>query len=284
MPIPTKMSDLSSTAGSNSPAGSDSVGITMDDFFRSIQSIIRLEQDTGTIASASTTDLNTVTQKSISVTGTTTITSLGTVPAGIDKELRFAGILTLTHSAALHLPGASNITTAANDVVTVRSLGSGNWICTNVSRATSITSTGISDSTAAGRSVLTAANVAAIVALLPIPYDFTVAIGDETSTITTGTAKVSFRVRRAFTLVSASASLNVASSSGLPTFDINKNGVSIFSTVITIDVSETTSSTAATPPVITTTAFAVDDVISFDIDVAGTGAKGPKISIVATTP
>lgn len=258
----------------------------MDDFFRSIQSIVRLEQDTGTIASATTTDLSTVTQKSISVTGTTTITGLGTVSAGISKELRFAGALTLTHSAALYLPGAVNITTAANDVGTFRSLGSGNWICTKFSRpiVSSIVSTAISDSTAAGRSVLTAANVAAIVALLPIPYDIVVAISDESTAITTGTAKVTIRAPRAMTLSTVLGALNTVSSSGIPTFDVNVNGSTILSTKLTIDVSEKTSVTAAVPVVLSSTAIAFDDEITFDIDVAGTGAKGAKIVLKGTTP
>ena len=138
--------------------------------------------------------------------------------------------------------------------------------------------------TAAARTFSAAASAAAQVALLPIPFDVSVAISDETTAITIGTAKVTWRATRAFTITAAKASLTTASSSGLPTFDINKNGVSIFSTVITIDVSETTSLTAATPPVLTTTAVAADDVLTFDIDVAGTGAKGAKITLVGKTP
>lgn len=40
MPVPTQLSDLSATAASNSPAGSDTVGTTMDDFIRAHASII----------------------------------------------------------------------------------------------------------------------------------------------------------------------------------------------------------------------------------------------------
>lgn len=138
--------------------------------------------------------------------------------------------------------------------------------------------------TTAGRAMASAANAAAQVALLPIPYDLVVAISDETTAITTGTAKVTMRAPRALTIVSAKASLATASSSGLPTFDVNKNGASIFSTVITIDATETTSVTAVTPPVLGTTALAADDILTFDIDVAGTGAKGAKITLVCTAP
>lgn len=114
----------------------------------------------------------------------------------------------------------------------------------------------------------------------PLLYDLTIAISDETTAITTGTAKVTWPVPRAMTIQLVKANLTTASSSGLPTFDVNKNGTSIFSTVITIDVSETTSLTAATPPVLTTFSLAADDVLTFDIDVAGTGAKGAKITIL----
>ena len=163
MPAPTQMSDLSTTAASNTPAGGEAIGTSLDDYLRGVQAVIRLEQSNGTIASAATTDLSTINEKSIAVTGTTTITSLGTESAGITKQLRFAGALTLTHSASLYLIGAANITTVAEDVADFLSLGSGNWKMTGYSRAltTSVTASQISDSTAAGRAVLTAADAAA---------------------------------------------------------------------------------------------------------------------------
>lgn len=138
--------------------------------------------------------------------------------------------------------------------------------------------------TAAGRAMAAAANAAAQVALLPIPYDIVVAISDESTAITTGTAKVTIRAPRAMTLSTVLASLNTVSSSGTPTFDINVNGATILSTKLTIDVSEKTSTTAAVPVVISNTAIAFDDEITFDIDVAGTGAKGAKIVLKGTTP
>lgn len=88
------------------------------------------------VASATTTDLAAATGEYVDVTGTTTITGLGTAAAGVERVVRFTGILTLTHHAtALILPGAANITTAANDRAFFRSLGSGNWICTAYTRA-----------------------------------------------------------------------------------------------------------------------------------------------------
>lgn len=88
-------------------------------------------------ASATTTDLSTMTGDSGIITGTTTITGFGTVQAGTIKHLTFSGILTLTYNAtSMILPKAwSNITTAAGDTGIFRSLWSGNWICISYTKA-----------------------------------------------------------------------------------------------------------------------------------------------------
>lgn len=111
---------------------------------------------------------------------------------------------------------------------------------------------------------------------------FTFALSDETTEITTGTAKITFRVPYACTLTDVRASLTTASSSGLPTFDINENGVSVLSTKLTIDANEKTSTTATTPVVISDSSLADDAEITIDIDVAGTGATGAKITMYLT--
>jgi hypothetical protein len=88
------------------------------------------------IASATTTDLSAATGDYVDITGTTTITGLGTCAAGVERTVRFTGALTLTHNAtSLILPGAANITTAANDRAIFRSLGSGNWLCVSYTKA-----------------------------------------------------------------------------------------------------------------------------------------------------
>lgn len=111
--------------------------------------------------------------------------------------------------------------------------------------------------------------------------DLIISLGDETTAITTGT-KVTIRAPRAMTLSAVKASLTTASSSGLPQFDVKKNGTTIFSTKPTIDVSEKTTATAATASVLSTTAIAADDELTFDVVAAGTGASGAKITLVAT--
>ena len=62
------------------------------------------------------------------VTGTTTVTSISTRPAGSRFTFQFDGALTLTHNATtLILQGAVNLVTAAGDVLTFISEGGGNW-------------------------------------------------------------------------------------------------------------------------------------------------------------
>jgi hypothetical protein len=108
--------------------------------------------------------------------------------------------------------------------------------------------------------------------------NFVIACSDETTALTTGTDKVQFRVPYAFTLTDVRCSVNTAPTGSTIVVDINESGSTILSTKLSIDISETTSTTAATPPVISDTALADDSIISIDIDqigstVAGTGLK-----------
>jgi hypothetical protein len=114
------------------------------------------------------------------------------------------------------------------------------------------------------------------------PFELVVAASDETTALTTGTAKITFRMPRAVTLTAVRASLTTAQASGsIFTVDINESGTSILSTKLTIDNTETTSTTAATPPVISDTALADDAEITIDIDQIGNGtAKGLKVMLI----
>lgn len=71
------------------------------------------------------------------VTGTTTITSINTTgTVGTVIKLHFDGALTLTHHATdLILPGGANITTAAGDEAEFIEYASGDFRCTNYSKA-----------------------------------------------------------------------------------------------------------------------------------------------------
>ncbi len=116
----------------------------------------------------------------------------------------------------------------------------------------------------------------------PEPELLVICVSNETTSITTGTAKVTFRMPFAFTVSSVRASLSTASSSGVVTVDINDSGTTILSTKLTIDASEKTSTTAAAAAVISDTALADDAEITVDIDTAGTGAKGLKVYLAGT--
>jgi hypothetical protein len=115
-----------------------------------------------------------------------------------------------------------------------------------------------------------------------IPIEIQSAASDETTALTTGTAKVTFRAPSAFTLTGVRASLTTAQSSGsIFTVDVNQNGSSVLSTKLTIDNTEKTSVTAATPAVISTSAITDDAEITIDIDQIGNGtATGLKITLI----
>lgn len=116
-----------------------------------------------------------------------------------------------------------------------------------------------------------------------LTQSFIIAASDETTALTTGTAKATFRMPYAFTLTAVRASLTTAgSTSGVTTIDINEGGSTILSTKITIDQGELTSTTAATAPVISDTALADDAQITIDIDGLSGGAseKGLKVTLI----
>src|SRR5574341_1075211 len=138
--VDSTLAQWSTTASSNKPTGGTTIGSGLDDNVREIQQVVRsyLSHYNGSaIASAGTTDLGSNTGLIQEISGTTTITSLGTVSAGIWKIVRFQGALTLTHNAtSLILPGGANITTAAGDIMLAYSRGSGNWTVPFYQKAT----------------------------------------------------------------------------------------------------------------------------------------------------
>lgn len=89
-----------------------------------------------TLASASTVNIGAAASDNIVISGTTTITAFDNVNNGVKRWIKFSGALTLTHNGtSLILPGAANITTAANDTAEFISLGGGNWQCIRYTKA-----------------------------------------------------------------------------------------------------------------------------------------------------
>ena len=106
-----------------------------------------------------------------------------------------------------------------------------------------------------------------------------VACSDETTALTTGNAKATFRMPYAFTLTAVRASVTTAPVGSTLTVDINEAGSTILSTKITIDASEKTSTTAATPPVISDTSLADDAQMTVDIDQVGSSTAGSGLIV-----
>ena len=111
-----------------------------------------------------------------------------------------------------------------------------------------------------------------------------VALSDEYTPLTTGTAKVTIRLPYGMKMTQIPrASVTTASTSGIPTVNIKANGTTIFTTKLTIDATEKTSVTAAIPAVLATTTFADDTALTFDIDASGTSATGLKVTLYYRT-
>lgn len=110
------------------------------------------------------------------------------------------------------------------------------------------------------------------------------AVSDETTALTTGTARLTFRMPYALTLTDVRISVTTAPVGSTIIVDVNRNGTSIFSTRVSIDASERTSVTAATAHVLSTTALSSDDEITVDIDQVGssTAGAGLKLWLIGT--
>jgi microcystin-dependent protein len=136
--VASTFASWSSITNNNSPAGTATVGNGADDNFREVQgAVVRgLSHKGADIASAATTDIGAIEGYFHDITGTTTITSFGTVRAGISKILRPRGNQTWTNSSDLICPGGANLLTADGDIACVFSLGSGSWIITSYEHQT----------------------------------------------------------------------------------------------------------------------------------------------------
>jgi hypothetical protein len=108
---------------------------------------------------------------------------------------------------------------------------------------------------------------------------YVIACSGETTALTTGTAKVTFRMPAAGTLAAVKATVTTAPVGSALIVDINEGGTSVLSTKLSIDASEKTSSTAATPPVISDSALANDAEITIDIDQVGSGTAGAGLKV-----
>ena len=120
---------------------------------------------------------------------------------------------------------------------------------------------------------------------LSLVAELGIAVSDETTALTTGTAKGTFRMPYAMTVTGVRATVTTAPTGANIIVDINDGGTSIMTTnKLSIDATEKTSTTAATAPGVTDTALADDAEITIDIDQIGStiAGAGLKIWIIGT--
>jgi len=137
MPVPTSITDLSTTPGSNFPQSTDSCGSTLAELPRNVSAIIKKQFVSGSDVTAANGILTLPCDYSlVKITGAgVTITGFSDCFNGRIIAIRFDGINTLTHSASFDLPTGANITTAANDVATFVNVSSGVWQCVSYEKA-----------------------------------------------------------------------------------------------------------------------------------------------------
>lgn len=106
-----------------------------------------------------------------------------------------------------------------------------------------------------------------------------IAASDETTALVVADDAATFRMPYGFTLTDVRATVTTAPTGAAITIDIEESGTTVLSTLLTIDATEKTSTTAATPPVISDSALADDAEISINIDVIGSSVAGAGLKI-----
>lgn len=206
---------------------------------------------------------------------TTTGLTFGYCGGRFDSSLIADGTVTATNSATNYVVAARS-----NGAVSI-STSTTNWNdSTNYVRLYLLVAAGgVITSYEDHRQAIGASGSAGTVA-----REWQVAASDETTALTAGTAKLTARAPRAMSVTAVRGSLSTAQASGsIFTVDINEGGTSILSTKLTIDNTEKTSTTAATPAVVSDASIADDAEITIDIDQVGDGtATGLKVTILYT--
>jgi hypothetical protein len=117
-----------------------------------------------------------------------------------------------------------------------------------------------------------------------IPCEIGLALSDETTDLTTGTVDTFVRLPHAMTLTEVRINVGTAPVGADLIVDVKENGTTVFSTKVSIDDGEDTSTTATTPAVISDSALGDDSKITFSIDQIGssTAGAGLKIWLIGT--
>lgn len=145
---------------------------------------------------------------------------------------------------------------------------------------------GVYDSSSPSRINLSGSAVVACAASSRIIYelaefDLIIPASAETGSLAVTSAAIGFHITRPLTFSEIFAGVNVAPTGAAIEVNVKKNGTTIFSTNLTIDAGETTSLTAATPPVLssTPTSFVKGDYVVIEIVQVGATEPGEGLKI-----
>lgn len=217
------------------------------------------------------------------------ITTTGTIALGINAATlkTFLALDAVENTALSTWAGTSNITT----------LGT---IATGVWSGTALVGTKVDAATTTTRGTVELATDGETNASVAVQGNDTrlvnagkveigVAASDETSdnTASTTVPKLTFRMPHAMTLTGVRCSLTKAATGATFIVDIHESGTTLMTTnKLSVDASETTSTTAATAATLTDTALADDAVVEIFIDQVGTTTdntgEGVKVWLIGT--
>lgn len=218
-------------------------------------------------------------------TGTGVLTALGNTANAAGGVATVDGTKTLTNTT-FDTAGTGN-SFSINGVAATANTGTG-----SVARATSptfvtpvlgaATATSINGAGITGTATVTVSQATTLnrQSSTGLPVELSFACSDETTAITTGTGKVTYRAPYAFTITAVRASVTTAPVGSTIIIDINDSGTSIMTTTkLSIDASEKTSTTAASAAAITDTAIADDAEIGIDFDQVGSSTAGAGVKV-----